>query len=427
MINSIEPSPFDPAACYVAGTLYKTGDFKPYLYKTSDYGKTWVSITNGIEKEHFTRVLRADPARKGLLYAGTETGMYISFDDGASWDSFQLDLPIVPITDLTIKENSLIVATQGRSLWMLDDLTVLHQLNSNTEKDQITLFKPKDSYRTQGRSSKPSLTQGTNLPNGVVVYFNLKNYNEKEDVVQLHFKENDGTLIKTFSTSSKEDKLIVNEGGNQFVWDSRYEGAETLDGMIFWSASFSGAKAVPGNYSVELDMNGKVQKQKFTILKDPRTEVSLAEMKRQFDFVNTVNKTVDDAHSAIGNIRTINKKLSDFEDNYGELDETKALLAEVKLLKSELSNIEKALYQTQNMSNQDPLNFPIRLTNKLGHLNRLVTTNDFPPTQQDEAVRLELTKKIELQLKHYNKLISDDLEAFNSAFAKLNLDYLTLK
>ncbi len=309
----------------------------------------------------------------------------------------------------------------------MDDLTVLHQLNSVTEKDQITLFKPKDSYRTQGRSSKPSLTQGTNLPNGVVVYFNLKNYNEKEDVVQLHFKENDGTLIKTFSTSSKEDKLIVNKGGNQFVWDSRYEGAETQDGMIFWSASFSGAKAVPGNYSVELDMNGKIQKQDFTILKDPRAEVSLAEMKEQFDFVNTVNKTVDDAHIAIGNIRMINEKLSDFEDNYGELEETKNLLAEVKLLKGELSNIEKALYQTQNMSRQDPLNFPIRLTNKLGHLNRLVTTNDFPPTQQDEAVRLELTQKIELQLEHYNKLISDDLEDFNIAFAKLKLDYLNLK
>ena len=150
-------------------------------------------------------------------------------------------------------------------------------------------------------------------------------------------------------------------------------------------------------------------------------------MKQQFDFVNTVNKTVDDAHIAIGNIRIINEKLSDFEDNYGELEETKNLLAEVKLLKSELSNIEKALYQTQNMSRQDPLNFPIRLTNKLGHLSRLVTTNDFPPTQQDEAVRLELTQKIELQLEHYNKLISDDLEDFNIAFAKLKLDYLNLK
>ncbi|MAD30193.1 MAG: glycosyl hydrolase, partial [Flavobacteriaceae bacterium] len=161
--------------------------------------------------------------------------------------------------------------------------------------------------------------------------------------------------------------------------------------------------------------------------KDPRAEISVAEMKKQFDFVNTVNKTVNGAHDAIENIRDINKKLSDFEYNYGELDETKDLLAQVKLLKSELSKIEKVLYQTQNKSNQDPLNFPIRLTNKLGHLNRLVTTNDFPPTAQDEAVRLELTKKIEEQMTHYNKLISDDLEAFNSAFAKLNLDYLTLK
>jgi hypothetical protein len=197
--------------------------------------------------------------------------------------------------------------------------------------------------------------------------------------------------------------------------------------MIFWSASFSGAKAVPGNYSVELNVNGNVQTQEFTILKDPRAEVSIAEMKKQFDFVNTVNKTVNGAHDAIENIRDINKKLSDFEYNYGELEQTKDLLAQVKLLKSELSKIEKVLYQTQNKSNQDPLNFPIRLTNKLGHLNRLVTTNDFPPTSQDEVVRLELTKKIEEQMTRYNKLISDDLEAFNSAFAKLNLDYLTLK
>ena len=427
MINSIEPSPFDPAVCYVAGTLYKTGDFEPYLYKTSDYGKTWKKITNGINKEHFTRVLRADPAREGLLYAGTETGMYISFDDGASWNPFQLNLPIVPVTDLTIKENSLIVATQGRSIWMLDDLTVLHQLNSETSNAPMTLFKPKASYRTQGRSGKPSLTQGTNLANGVIVYFNLKNYNKEEDSVMLHFKEKDGTLIKAFSTTSKENKLEVKQGGNHFVWNSRYEGAETLDGMIFWSASFSGAKAVPGEYSVELVLNGEVQTQDFTILKDPRAEASVAQMKQQFDFVNAVNKTVDEAHKAIKNIREINKKLSDFENNYGELNETKDLLVEVKSLKDEFSEIEKALYQTQNKSNQDPLNFPIRLTNKLGHLNRLVTINDFPPTAQDEAVRTELTEKVEMHVKHYNKLISDDLKAFNSAFAKLNLDYLTLK
>ena len=187
MINSIEPSPFDPAVCYVAGTLYKTGDFKPYLYKTSDYGKTWSIITNGIKSEHFTRVLRADPEKKGILYAGTESGMYISFDDGNSWNSFQLNLPIVPITDLTIKENSLIVATQGRSIWALDDLTVLHQIDQNTVNKEINLFKPKTSYRTRGRGGKETLTEGTNLPNGVIVHFNVKNFSPDKDELSITF------------------------------------------------------------------------------------------------------------------------------------------------------------------------------------------------------------------------------------------------
>jgi photosystem II stability/assembly factor-like uncharacterized protein len=426
MINSIDPSPFDPAVCYVAGTLYKTGDFKPYLYKTTDYGKTWTLITDGIPSEHFTRVLRADPAKKGLLYAGTETGMYISHDDGASWNPFQLNLPIVPITDLTLKENSLIVATQGRSLWILDDLTVLHQIDQNTASQPMTLFQPKDSYRTQGRGGNPSLTQGTNLPNGVIVHFNVKEFDSENDTVALHFKEQDGTLIKTYSTADKENKLEVKAGGNTFVWDTRYEGAETLKGMIFWSASFSGAKAVPGTYKVVLEKNGTTQEHDFNILPDPTAEITVAQMKLQFDFVNRVNATVDVAHKAIKNIRTIRKKLEDFESNYADNEAVGELIKEAKTLSTSLSDIEKALYQTQNRSNQDPLNFPIRLTNKLGHLNRLVTNNDFPPTDQDEAVRKEMTALVEGHLAEYNKLVSEDLERFNEAFAKLNLDYLTL-
>ena len=156
MINSIEPSNFDEGTCYIAGTRYKLGDFTPYLYKTTDYGKTWVNITSGIDPEHFTRVLREDPFQKGLLYAGTETGMYVSFNDGASWQKFQLNLPVVPITDLVIKENNLIVATQGRSLWILDDLTLLHQLPKAKAAGGDFLFAPKASYRTRGGGGKKS-------------------------------------------------------------------------------------------------------------------------------------------------------------------------------------------------------------------------------------------------------------------------------
>jgi len=427
MINSIEPSPFDPAVCYVAGTLYKTGDFKPYLYKTSDYGKTWSLITNGIKSEHFTRVLRADPEKKGILYAGTESGMYISFDDGNSWNSFQLNLPIVPITDLTIKENSLIVATQGRSIWALDDLTVLHQIDQNTVNEEINLFKPKTSYRTRGRGGKESLTEGTNLPNGVIVHFNVKNFSPDKDELSIHFKEQDGTIIKTYKSNDEIDKLEIKTGGNTFVWNTLYEGAEILDSMIFWSASFSGAKAVPGKYKVVLEKNGESQEQEFEILPDPRSEVSISQMRLQFDFVNKVNATVDKAHKAIKNIRQIRKKLEEFDSNFSENESVINLVEKAKQLNSSLTEIEKALYQTKNRSRQDPLNFPIKLTNKLGHLNSLVTSNDFPPTNQDELVRKELTAEVENHILKYQKLVSKDLKYFNEEFASLNLDYLTVK
>ena len=427
MINSVDPSPFDPGTCYVAGTLYKTGDFKPYLYKTTDYGKTWTQITKGIGAEDFTRVVRADPKRMGLLYAGTEKGMYVSFDDGASWSPFQLNLPIVPITDLTIKDESLIVATQGRSVWMLDDLTLLHQLETKMTNAPMTLFKPKSSYRMRGSGGYTSLTAGTNLPNGVVVHFNLKDFDTKKDTLKLTFMEVDGTAIKTFSNHDEKNKLTAKAGANQFVWNTRYDGAEVLKGMIFWSASFSGAKAVPGDYTVRLEKNGAAVEQDFTIQPDPRSEATVSDMQRQFEFVNNVNNTVDKAHKAIKTIRDVTKKLNSFESNYKDNEATAALRERSKTLREAFSKIEKVLYQTQNRSRQDPLNFPIKLTNKLGHLNRLVTINDFPPTNQDEAVRQTLTLEVNQQLEAYDQLLSNDLKAFNSEFANLQLDYLTIK
>ena len=207
MINSVEPSAFDEGTCYIAGTLYKTGDFTPYLYKTNNYGKSWTKITNGIAEEHFTRVVREDPERQGLLYAGTETGMYISFNDGRDWKPFQLNLPVVPITDLTIKENNLIVATQGRSLWIIDDLSVIHQL-FDTETSTNLLFKPKDTYRMSGGVRSGSLTTGTNHPNGVMTYFNLKELTE-DDKIALTYFDAKGDTIKTFSNTDKKNMLSV--------------------------------------------------------------------------------------------------------------------------------------------------------------------------------------------------------------------------
>ena len=425
MINSIEPSVFDEGTCYVAGTKYKTGDFAPYLYKTTDYGKTWKKITNGINEEHFTRVLREDPKRKGLLYAGTETGMYISFNDGKDWKPFQLNLPIVPITDVTIKDNNLIVATQGRSLWMIDDLTVIHQLfDADLSKD--VLFKPKDTYRMRGGSFEGSKTSGTNHPNGVMTYFNLKDFKD-DDKVSLTYFDVKGDTIKTFSTDDKKNKLEVKKGANQFVWNMTYDGAERLEGMILWWASLQGPRAIPGEYKVSLNVNGETQTQNFTILADPRAESTLADMEAQFQFIKDVNETMDEAHKSIKKIRKINKQLSAFQKQYKDDESVKELVEKAKTLQDQLSEIEKALYQTKNRSGQDPLNFPIRLTNKLGHLNSLVSMGDFAPTAQDIAVKNELTAKIEKELSVFNTILNDEVKAFNTAFNSNKLDYLFIE
>ena len=422
MINSIEPSAFDEGTCYVAGTKYKTGDFTPYLYKTTDYGKSWKKITNGINGEHFTRVLREDPKRKGLLYAGTETGMYISFNDGNNWKPFQLNLPVVPITDLTIKDNNLIVATQGRSLWMIDDLSVIHQLY-DADLSKHMLFKPKDTYRMRGGSFKGSKTSGINHPNGVITYFNLKDLKD-DDKVSLTYFDTKGDTIKTFSNKSKINKLTVKNGANQFVWNMTYDGAERLKRMILWWASLEGPRATPGQYKVSLKVNDQEQSQMFTILADPRAESTLADMQKQFDFIESVNKTMDEAHKSIKKIRNINSQLGAFQKQYKDDKNVKELVEKAKELQEQLSNIEKQLYQTKNRSGQDPLNFPIRLTNKLGHLNSLVRMGDFAPTDQDVAVKNELTAKIEKQLTAFNTILKDEVRAFNTAFNAKKLNYL---
>ena len=426
MINTIEPSPFDAGTCYITGTKYKTGDFTPYLYKTTDYGATWKLITNGINKEHFTRVLRADPNKKGLLYAGTETGMYISFNDGESWKPFQLNLPIVPITDLTIKDNNLIVATQGRSLWIIDDLTILHQLQ-NTSTSTV-LFTPKDTYRTKGGMARNSKTAGMNHPNGVLTYYYINKLKDK-DTVSLTYLSKSGDTIQSYSNVAKDAKykLKVKEGSNKFVWDMKYKGAEKLKGMILWWAGLGGAKAVPGTYKVSLKVNSEEVSKSFNILKDPRAEVSVPDMQKQFDFVSEVNTTIDKAHQSIKKIRKIRSQLEQFEKQYKGNDAVKSLIDDAKNLREALTSIEEALYQTKNRSNQDPLNFPIRLTNKLGHLASLVTIDDYPPTDQDIAVKNEMTKKIELQLSTFNELVDKKVKAFNTSFNNLKLNYLFIE
>ena len=289
MVNSIDQSPHDPATAYMAATRYKLDDFKPYLYKTTNYGKSWKLITSGIGKDAFTRVVREDPTKKGLLYAGTETGLYISFDDGKNWQPFQLNLPVVPVTDLLVKKNDLVVATQGRSFWILDDLTPLYQLSGKVASAKTHLFDPRDTHRLPGggRWGGPSPTSGANPPNGVMTFYTLSEELGEDGKFTLEYLESDGDVIKTF-TNKKDEKSSdptaeTKKGMNRFVWNMRYPDAKKVPGAVMWGGTHIGPKAVPGEYQVRMTVNGKSQTQSFLILKDPRIATTQADFQAQFD------------------------------------------------------------------------------------------------------------------------------------------------
>lgn len=400
-INSTEGHPFEEGGLYFAATGYKNGDYAPYIYKTSDYGKTWTKITSGIDGQHFTRVVRADPAKKGILYAGTETGMYISFNDGADWKPFQLNLPIVPITDLTIKDNNLIAATQGRSFWIIDDLTVLHQLSDEVGTKPFHLFKPQDSYRMDG-VKRESKTAGTNRAGGVLVYYHLKD--EPKEEVRIEFYDDKRNLLREFSSKGIEkDTLKYKTGSNEFNWNLRIPDAKSFEGMIMWGGPLRGPKVVPGDYTVKLIVDGKTEEQSFKVLADPRYESSQEDLLAQYDFLLNVRDKLTETHETIIIIRKYRDELNALV----EKDPKKK--RRIEPIINAISDIEKELYQTQNRSGQDPLNFPIRLNNKLAHLNAVVGNGDYRPTAGAEEVKVEISGLIDVQLKKFREIESSQI------------------
>lgn len=427
MINSVDVDPHNPGGVYIAGTRYKLGDYTPYLYYSGDYGASWKLITNGIDKLHFTRVLRADPEREGLLYAGTESGMYISFDNGDNWQPFQMNLPIVPITDLAIKNNNLIAATQGRSFWMIDDLTVLHQLNEEVASADQHLFEPMDAFRMGGSQGRASKTQGTNHPGGVTVHFNINEVPADSVEVALSFYEADGDLIRTYSSTSKErgEKLAFEKGGNTFNWNMRYPDGVDFDGMIMWWAGVGGPKAIPGEYEVRLKVGEEEQVQRFEIKGDPRSEASQEDLAAQFNFMISVQDKVSEAHQAIIDLRDVRKQINDFVGRLPEGDAHAALREQAKTVTEALTEVEESLYQTKNRSRQDPLNFPIRLTNKLAHLNSLAGIGDFHPTAQLYGVRDDISTLIDEELLDYRRIMNQEVPKLNQLIRESQIDLIT--
>jgi photosystem II stability/assembly factor-like uncharacterized protein len=430
MWNSIDVNPFVKGGAYAVATSYKFGDYTPYIYKTSDYGKTWTVITNGIPKEEFVRVVRADQKRQGLLYAGTEKGMWVSFDDGASWNKFQLNLPPVPIADLAWKDDNLIAATHGRSFWMIDDVTPLHQLKSEMTTRGSVLFKPAATYRmpSQGGYREPRKGEGENRPGGVLVHFYLKAVDEKTEA-KLEFLTVHGEVIKTYNNKAKErsEQLTVKTGGNRFVWDMRYAGYKTFPGMVFYGSPNLGPKAVPGKYKVRLMVNGESQEQEFEILKDPRVNTTPEEFRSQFEYLTKVRDKVSEANQGIIDIRKIKEDLSSLKNKVGSETQYKELMEAVKKFEEELTMHENNIHQTKNRSVQDPLNYGIKMNNRLAHLMVEQAAGDFPPTQQGEQVREMLTKMVDEELSKLQKTIQQNTERINNLAKEKGIEVVMIK
>jgi len=453
-INSIDASPFDPGTAYVAATMYKWDDNKPYLYRTSDYGKTWKKITTGIPDTTFTRVIREDPNKRGLLYAGTETGMYVSFDNGEHWQSMQLNLPIVPITDLAIqkREKELVVATQGRAFWILDDLPVLHQMMDNgglSAASETRLYKPKESYRMPGGGFPlgPTATLGRNPANGVVVYYSLKAKPASD--VDLEFLDSAGKSIRKFTAKAKGEGAAAGPppappgegffggggappvptdiGLNRFVWDTRYPDAVRFPGMILWAGETRGPKLPPGTYQVKLTVEGKSYTQPLEIKADPRLSITPADYAKQLELNLKIRDKLSETHNAIIQIRDVRKQVEDLLKRVGGQPNFKVVNDAGTALNKNLTAIEEALYQTKNQSSQDPLNFPIRLNNKLAALGGVVASAEAAPTAQSYAVYDEVVGQIDAQLQKLAQLMRTDVPAFNQLVKDQNIPAVVVK
>ncbi|MEO8595128.1 MAG: glycosyl hydrolase [Candidatus Solibacter sp.] len=429
-INSIDASSHDAGTAYVAATNYQQDDFRPYLYKTADFGKTWKKIVNGIAESAFTRVVREDPNRKGLLVAGTETGLYLSFDDGGNWRSFQLNLPVTPITDLQFhkREKELVIGTEGRSFWVLDDVGMLYQLNGfHAETEEAKLFQPRDTYRfgAGGRGGRGGGAAGENPPGGVVVQFYLKA--NPQGTVTLDLLDSAGKPVNQFSTaeaprpqtaSGDDDdeapraapaaRLNAQQGMNRYVWNLRYPDATVFPGMILWAGSTAGPRVPPGKYSVRLTVDGKTQTQTFEVKKDPRLDTTADEYARQLSLSLQVRDKLSETNDAVIRIRELRKQL----DEYAKRD-SKNVAEAAKALRQKLTEVEEALYQTKLRSSQDPLNFPIKLNNKLAHVLSVVQSSDNQPTQQAYMVYEDLATQVNAQLKKLDALLGAELAAFN--------------
>jgi photosystem II stability/assembly factor-like uncharacterized protein len=456
LISMIEASPHDAATAYLAATRYKLDDNRPMLYKTNDYGKTWSDISQGIAEADYTRVIREDPQHRGLLYVGTETGVYVSFDDGASWQSLQANLPTVPVYDLVVKDDDLIAATHGRSFWVLDDLTQLRQMSDELMTRPFTLFKPCDTYRlanpfrmqkqTPGKNYQRGvggyvaytettgaygerilnvLDGGQNPPDGVIVTYYFKEKPQGE--ITLSFLDTKGEVVKTFSSKNgsagqaTEVRAPAEAGLNRFVWNMRYADARLVPGDKLLEEKKAGPLASPGTYQVRLEVAGNAQTQTFALLKDPRVAASQADFDAQFALLIKIRDQLSETHDAVNKLRSIRQQVDEWVKRATNHSAAATVSSAANSLKEKLAAIEDELIQVNYRGARDRLNLPAKLNAKLAELSSVVAAADGAPPQQVHEVFHEVTGRIGKELQRLDEVISNDVSEFANLIQELKL------
>jgi len=416
-ISIIEESSHTPGTAYVAANRYQVDDRAPYVWRTRDYGKTWTKIVNGVANGHFARAVREDSVKEGLLFLGTEHGVYVSFDAGDSWQSIQLNLPDTPIRDLQLKNSDVVLGTHGRGFWILDDYDPLREYSDRTAVESLTLFNPHDAVRSAQTAA-------------------LQYYlGEEVDSVKTEIYDSEGNLvISVVGDSIAKEETEINpwyrtrttgppttaKGLNRWEWNLRYKGATMFEGIIIWSGRpQNGPKAPPGTYEARVTVNGITKSAKFNVIMDPRLEgVTEQDLREQFQLASQIRDRTSAANEAVIQIRHIRDQINDRLDKTND----RRIRKMSSDLMGKLTKIEEALYQTKNESGQDPLNFPIRLNNRLASLRRSVENGDAKPTDGAYKVFGELSAELDGLLEALDGELTQRLNPLNSRLTGKQLE-----
>ena len=466
LVSMIEVSPHDPATAYIAATRYKLDEPRPMLYKTSDYGATWTEIAGNIPEHDYTRVIREDPAHRGLLYAGTETGVYVSFDDGESWRSLQANLPTVPVYDLLVKENDLVAATHGRSFWVLDNLGQIQQAADGLANAPFQLLKPAETQRLrsplpgrkpasgkryrmsmgadvtfvespgpEGQAVRQVLDGGENPPHGVMIFYYLDESPEEE--INLTISDAAGAMIKTWSNKSsageqtdaseQEPLLPDHPGMNRFIWDMRYPLAEKVPGDKTTEDIATGPMSPPGTYEVRLSVGEVAQTHSFDIVKDPRVSATQEDLDAQFRFLIQIRDKVSDTHRAIMRLRSVRSQVEEWEQRAGGSESHQALVEAAGAIKQSLNDIESELIQTGHRGARQRLHLPVKLNRQMAELMAVVGIADFAPPQQTYQVFEEIGGRIDAQTERLADVIEEEIPKFMDLVHELEIPAIVPK